>query len=556
MKVADLFASLGIKPEKQQWDQADRLIRGVKRGLAAIAAWKIGRKFLGMIEQVSDTSDRFRKLSVQMGISSEDLQALDFSAKLASLDIEQLTRAIQRTQRSMKDADDGQEEYRKHFKELGIDIYDEEGNLRNVQDVLLDMADSFSGMDNQTRRTALAMEVMGRSGARMLPMMMGGSKAIREQMQEARELGYVVDEETGKAFEKFNDDILRVKTAIQGLKNKFVIALLPYLKDTVSVVLAWVKANRALIQQKLEAFAETLVRVFKMLAFVLSNIWKVVNLVAKAFGGLGNMIQVMTAAWLTFKSLQLLSFFGSLAKKIWKYVAATRAATAATTAMNAAQAVGGGSGIVGGVLSRVGGVAGVTGVGAQTASMAGTSVATAGASRGLWSGLSKGIVTGISSSGSVSVMGRLVSAVGKLTPAIAGASVVMGIVANSLSNVWTPNLDKILNNLADPTGQKQLESQYGKSEARVRYRLGKYGSTLRDLPVNERIPLLQKKEAELREGEAMQQKINQMEAQVNVNVYAESLKDIRELTKAQIVEAFEQLIPEALDAVKPPEQPK
>ena len=54
MEIASLFATLGLKPDKESWAQGDRLISGVKKALGALAAFKAVSWAKGAIKEAAD----------------------------------------------------------------------------------------------------------------------------------------------------------------------------------------------------------------------------------------------------------------------------------------------------------------------------------------------------------------------------------------------------------------------------------------------------------------------------------------------------------------------
>lgn len=61
------------------------------------------------------------------------------------------------------------------------------------------------------------MELFGRSGREMIPLLNQGAGGLREMAREARELGIVVSESFSRRAENFNDNLRRLKAALQGL---------------------------------------------------------------------------------------------------------------------------------------------------------------------------------------------------------------------------------------------------------------------------------------------------------------------------------------------------
>lgn len=91
------------------------------------------------------------------------------------------------------------------------------------------VADAIAGIDDPTRRAAVAMQILGDSGAELLPLLSGGSAGLAEMRDEARSLGATVSTESAAMGAQFNDALARVQTIFQGLKNEFAASLAPIL---------------------------------------------------------------------------------------------------------------------------------------------------------------------------------------------------------------------------------------------------------------------------------------------------------------------------------------
>ena len=63
------------------------------------------------------------------------------------------------------------------------------------------IADKFAVMKDGSEKTALALDLFGRAGAKLIPMLNEGSAGISELQEEARALGIVLGKEDLKAAE-------------------------------------------------------------------------------------------------------------------------------------------------------------------------------------------------------------------------------------------------------------------------------------------------------------------------------------------------------------------
>ena len=277
MKIADLFATLGLRANKKQFSAADRLLGGIKSALVGIVAFKTVRFFGNLIRDTAQAADNFAKMSKKVGISIEALQQFEFAAQISGTNVETFRKGIQRLARNASDSQRGLKTAQDALGDVGIKITKNTKELPALDDMLLQIADTFASMPDGTKKAALAQEIFGRAGAELIPLLNEGREGIGKLREEFVGLGAQIDGQTAKQFEEFNDDQLRVQTAMKGIRNEVVIALLPMLKTLTKQILAWVKANRQLIRQKLQSIMKGLVSALKFLVkavvFVIEN-WK------------------------------------------------------------------------------------------------------------------------------------------------------------------------------------------------------------------------------------------------------------------------------------------
>lgn len=100
-------------------------------------------------------------------------------------------------------------------------------------------------MPDGAEKTALAMDLMGRSGANMIPLLNGGAEALSNLMAEADTFGQVFTAEMGAQAEAFNDNISRLTGTLGALTARIAADLLPHLER----FSAWLVENAPAIQQ-------------------------------------------------------------------------------------------------------------------------------------------------------------------------------------------------------------------------------------------------------------------------------------------------------------------
>lgn len=181
------------------------------------------------VKNTIDAADEMSKAAAKFGIPIETLSRLKYAADLSDVSLQGLGTAVGRLSRQMADAAAGTGEAVDAFASIGVAFQNADGSLRPTEDVLSDIADRFAAMPDGAAKTAAAMELMGRSGAEMIPLLNGGAKALEEMKAEADTFGQVFTAEMGANAEAFNDNMTRLRGAFGNIAADLTAKLLPYL---------------------------------------------------------------------------------------------------------------------------------------------------------------------------------------------------------------------------------------------------------------------------------------------------------------------------------------
>lgn len=184
-----------------------------------------------------DAADNLNKLAQKVGVSVESLSAFQYAAKLSDVSAEQLATGLTRLARAASDAQAGTGESAEAFRALGIAVTNSSGQLKGTEDLLLDVAEQFAGIEDGAGKTALAMRLFGRAGADLIPLLNQGRSGFAELRAEAERLGVVISSNTAKAAEEFNDNLTRLSSGAEALKIQLANELLPTLNRFVSELL-------------------------------------------------------------------------------------------------------------------------------------------------------------------------------------------------------------------------------------------------------------------------------------------------------------------------------
>lgn len=268
MVLRELFLKLGLDVDEAAFAKGQLAAGLIESALhkAVEVAEKMVESFVDNTREAIEYGDRIRKTSQAIGIATGALQELQYAGKLADLGAEEMSQSIGILSRKMQEAKGGSEETAKAFKGIG---FQEGGKLKATEEVLGNIADQFSRMPDGPEKTARAMQLFGRAGKQMIPLLNKGRDHLEEMRKEAHELGLVMDDEAVKASEELNDNLKRLSSIAQGLWRGAVAPLIPAMNELVEHFLKWRKENAEILRQKLSAFIRLIVKGFSLLVDVL-----------------------------------------------------------------------------------------------------------------------------------------------------------------------------------------------------------------------------------------------------------------------------------------------
>lgn len=184
-----------------------------------------------MMKKAIDAADNMSKASQRIGIATEELSTLSYVADLSGVSFQSLETGLARFNRNIYDSSRGLGEANTAFKTLGITTIDSNGKLKSANQSLLEIATRFQGMQDGAQKTALSLQLFGRAGTQLIPLLNQGADGIGKLQEEARKLGLEISTNTGKQAEQFNDNLERLKSAARGASLRLATELLPSLNS-------------------------------------------------------------------------------------------------------------------------------------------------------------------------------------------------------------------------------------------------------------------------------------------------------------------------------------
>lgn len=218
--------------------RSDSLFSGLSGGLAGgLAAGLLGAGFSAYISGAIDSLDKLDEAAERLGMSTENLSALAYAGKMTGLEFEDMTGAITKLSVKMQEAASGSAEAAALFKDVGVKVKDANGNLKPAEVLLAEIAERFTAFEDGAGKTALAVDLFGKSGAKLVPLLNGGASGLEKMRKEAEALGGIIDSKLAKQAADYNDNLDRLATLSDAAAKSIAAQLLPSLNDTASAFL-------------------------------------------------------------------------------------------------------------------------------------------------------------------------------------------------------------------------------------------------------------------------------------------------------------------------------
>jgi len=253
--LRELLTKLGFDADTSGAEKYTASLNAAKAAAKALAAAgaAAGAALFGLASETAAAGDQAAKQARMFGLTIESYQELAHAAEQSGSNIMEVTDVIKDLSKNAYDAAFmGNLQFADMFRELGVTLTDSQGNLRDQEELLLDVADGMRAVADDTKRLAIAEKLLGGSAKKLQNFFMAGSEGIQAMRQEARDLGIVLSEDVAKRSEVFSDSIDEVKKAFRGIRFIIGSSVMPAIIEYAQGLRDWFTANREIIAQNIQ----------------------------------------------------------------------------------------------------------------------------------------------------------------------------------------------------------------------------------------------------------------------------------------------------------------
>lgn len=224
---------------------------------AGMIAIKVIDWIADQIDEFTQYADELSKTADRLGITTEELQKMNYIAELSGVTVEEMAKGMQLLNRNMAEAADGTTTQKDAFDKLGL-------SARDLQQLALPEAfaqigEAINQLTSSSEQAQVSWDIFGKSGGKFLTIFKSGTENIRAMAKELDDMGGVLDDEVIAASVEMRDQITRMEWAWRGLKASVMPLLIEWslkLADVGKQALLFAKHPELIKRSVYEAFGE------------------------------------------------------------------------------------------------------------------------------------------------------------------------------------------------------------------------------------------------------------------------------------------------------------
>tara|TARA_R110000751_G_scaffold81328_8_gene164070 strand:- start:1559 stop:3955 length:2397 start_codon:yes stop_codon:yes gene_type:complete len=218
-KAATTASKTAAKSAKSASKQTISLTMDITK-LATLAK-AASMAIFNLAQEVADLRNDLIDASTRTGIAADTLGGLRLAAEGSGQAFESLLPSLDQLPKRMADAASGVGPIAEAFADLEVKADDGFGALRPADDVLKDLLAALGNVTDGTTRAALASQVFGKSGGKLLQAL-GNTSSLEAFVGMAEEFGVSSGPEAAAASGEWQRAVAELNTVLDGLKARLV----------------------------------------------------------------------------------------------------------------------------------------------------------------------------------------------------------------------------------------------------------------------------------------------------------------------------------------------
>lgn len=222
-------------------------------GVAAFGLFAGGRTARNII----DSADAMSKLARATGTTTEAMSTLETTFALGGIEAERFRAIMLGVGRSISQTLRTGGAQESAFAALGISREDlQRGDFGSL---FQQIARGLQQFNTEAEQAAVLQALFPDNFQKLIPLLGQGEAAFLANAHAASQFGAALSTEAGEAAEAFNDELLKLRTALHDVARSGVVGLATELRPVVSAMAEWVRLNKGALIASLQALLRMLI---------------------------------------------------------------------------------------------------------------------------------------------------------------------------------------------------------------------------------------------------------------------------------------------------------
>lgn len=289
MTVRELKTIWGFNIDHSKLEKLEGQIEGIKHQLEFLAGVEAVKALFELAEKFGHLGAEIHFAAESAGITAEEFQKLAFSGQQANISQEEMGVSLKQLSRHLYEARQGSQEAALAFSNVGFSPEQVLG-FKTSRDALLALADRFKNIRDPVEKAALAQQLLGRGGARMVGYLNQGSAAIRAQGDELQRLGLILSGPQVEALRRVEEAFNKLGAMMKALYSTIAAEIAPVFEYLVEQFIHLFAVNRDLIGLEVHNWLRGIAFAMGFLFGILEDIVVQFKAVEKFFGAEGKLL--------------------------------------------------------------------------------------------------------------------------------------------------------------------------------------------------------------------------------------------------------------------------
>lgn len=285
--AAQQIQAAGAKMEEfgGKVEEAGKKLQPLSTAASGIVAGLVGLGYNAV-----KSADELNTLSKQTGLSTDELQKMQYASDLVDVSLEDMTGAVTKLKKNMTGHADT-------WEQLGVSVTNADGSMRNANEVFYDTLAALSQIDNETERDQLAMDLFGKSADSLAGIIDDGGAALQSYGKEAENLGLILSGDTLNALNETNDTLDKTKAQLAGAFGQLGSTVARTLAPLVSKLADGIGKITDKLKKLTPEQTETILKITAAVAAIaplLTGISKAISAVSKVTRDIGKVVGALS----------------------------------------------------------------------------------------------------------------------------------------------------------------------------------------------------------------------------------------------------------------------